>query len=83
MAYQIKDTSGEIETGSIYLPKAGVVYIGTPLVGIQTEALKAELNEFYGDLYLLEEITEAVDEGEKKPELDITTQPVKGRISKR
>lgn len=55
MAYLVSDKSKEITTGSIYLPKAGVVPIGAPVVGVGIVALKEELVEIYGDRFEVRE----------------------------
>lgn len=51
MAFHITDNSGEITDGSIYLPKAGSVPIGAPVVGVGVDALKQELQTYYGDRF--------------------------------
>lgn len=55
MAYLVSDKSKEITTGSIYLPKAGAVPIGAPVVGVGILALKDELAELYGDRFEVRE----------------------------
>lgn len=55
MAYLVSDKSKEITTGSIYLPKAGAVPIGAPVVGVGIVALKDELATLYGDRFEVRE----------------------------
>lgn len=65
MGYQITDTTGEIAEGSIYLPKAGSVPIGGPVVGVSIEALQEELASLYGPRFT---VTLQTPEAEHKPE---------------
>lgn len=67
MAHQIRDTTGEIEEGSIYLPKAKSVVIGKPVVGVAIAALREELAEIYGDRFEVIE-GQAAPEPESEPE---------------
>lgn len=55
----VKDTTGEIEEGSIYLPRSKKVPIGSPVVGVGLEALKEELQEVYGDRFEVQEQQES------------------------
>jgi hypothetical protein len=55
MVYLVSDKSKEITTGSIYLPKAGAVPIGAPVVGVGIVALKEELATLYGDRFEVRE----------------------------
>jgi hypothetical protein len=61
----VKDTTGEIEEGSIYLPQSKKVPIGSPVVGVGLEALKKELQEVYGDRF---EVQEQGQEQQSAPE---------------
>lgn len=56
MGYHVIDATGEIESGSIYLPVAKLVAIGEPVVGVQVEALQEELSALYGDRFKVEAI---------------------------
>lgn len=65
MGYHITDTTGEITDGSIYLPKAGSVPIGGPVVGVSIEALQEELSSLYGARFT---VALQTPEAEPKPE---------------
>lgn len=69
MAYLVSDKSKEITTGSIYLPKAGVVPIGAPVVGVGIVALKDELATLYGDRFEVRESKAPSQPVEPAPEL--------------
>lgn len=70
MGYLVTDTTGEIIEGSIYLPKAKAVPIGTPVVGVAIEALQEELSVLYGDRFVvaLQASPETKPEAKPKPE---------------
>ena len=53
MAYQIKDTTGEIESGAIYLPNAKDVPVGAPLVGVAISTVKEDLESIYGSRFIV------------------------------
>lgn len=53
MAYQIKDTTGEIESGAIYLPNAKNVPVGAPLVGVAISTVKEDLESIYGSRFIV------------------------------
>lgn len=72
MAHLVKDTTGEIEEGSIYLPQAKSVAIGKPVVGVAIAALKEELAEVYGDRF---EVTEGQAAPESEPEAIAVAEP--------
>ena len=55
MAYQIKDTSGEIKSGALYLPQAKTVPVGAPIVGVAIAPLREELTALYGPRFVVEE----------------------------
>jgi hypothetical protein len=68
MAYLVSDKSKEITTGSIYLPKAGAVPIGAPVVGVGIVALKEELATLYGDRFEVRESKAPSQPVESAPE---------------
>jgi hypothetical protein len=55
----ISDTTGEIVTGSIYLPRSKSVAIGAPVQGVALAVLKEELSTFFGDRFAVSEFEEA------------------------
>lgn len=71
----ISDTTGEIVTGSIYLPRSKTVAIGAPVLGVALAVLEEELKTFFGDRF---EITNPIDATDKtdKPATRRKPEPV-------
>jgi hypothetical protein len=67
MAHLITDKTGEIQSGSIYLPQARVVPIGQPVVGVAIAPLKEELTALYGDRFEVVEVAKTEVTPEAKP----------------
>jgi hypothetical protein len=55
-SYQISDTTGDIVTGSIYLPRSKSVAIGKPISGAAIAVLREELAAVYGDRFEVVEV---------------------------
>lgn len=73
---QIKDTTGQITTGSISLPRSKTVPIGKPLTGVAIAVLKQELLDIYGDRF---EVVEAAKD-ESKSKTPAQKKPAGGEV---
>jgi hypothetical protein len=75
MAFYVTDTTQEILSGSISLPKSGVVPIGAPVIGVSIQALKEELTAFYGDRFEVVSTQKPAETAPKSPRSTAKKEP--------